>query len=725
MDAAEYVLCRWKGHLWPAKVLSRLGTSATSDRGGLFPLEVEVLSTDEKIQVNSTDITALSVSRIEALASSAGMPLAATDPPGVATWKDTAPSGQTRVYRKALRVALEIVHGRMALGQERTPQEHGTPLASPKGPAEPAHSGPHLRPRGHLRPRACLCASSCPCSHPCPYPRRPRKHRKQKGTLRRRLGQRGGPRSLLVRLPEKEDAPPGGAAQVHTAVSPGAAEMQAKASQSTSAPANSLTPLGAAGEQQGKNKAGPSTLVPSSPPVVGEGVWAKEEQQAPTGPKALKEEAWDPWPGTWAPVPQGSTTFLRSMGEDPGEGASEPGLEGAAESPESQNPSLHYSLRIANRKRKHQLPAFERGRAERPPQVRSKAAQTFASIPKLCGGLDGRTVSRAFGQEPGAVDRGAMVWFQFQDHPFWPAVVKSVNKATQTARVLLIQASLRGDCRGIRVPLRRLKPLHCDERFKLLRRASRAHLQGLNWCFSLIAHYREGVARGSFSGPFLHYYATDASYPIRKAIQEGDLREGDFPKVNYAELDDSEEEEEEEKTFLGRKGPCKKLLPDRMRAACDRHNQKLVDFIVRRKGADPHLLDIVKGWKPSRWLASFLETSKCMLCIETYLEDEDQLFTVVKHLQKIYEHTDETILAMMKGDKVRFVVEVLLPEAIIWSIAELDGVDYKEAEEKYLQGPPVHRREKELFDKNILKERRRRRSATANQSFRSPPAPLT
>uniref|UniRef100_A0A8C0VV91 PWWP domain-containing protein n=1 Tax=Castor canadensis TaxID=51338 RepID=A0A8C0VV91_CASCN len=76
MDAAEYVLCRWKGHLWPAKVLSRLGTSATSDRGGLFPLEVEVLSTDEKIQVNSTDITALSVSRIEALASSAGMPLA-------------------------------------------------------------------------------------------------------------------------------------------------------------------------------------------------------------------------------------------------------------------------------------------------------------------------------------------------------------------------------------------------------------------------------------------------------------------------------------------------------------------------------------------------------------------------------------------------------------------------------------------------------------------------
>uniref|UniRef100_A0A8C0XGL3 PWWP domain-containing protein n=1 Tax=Castor canadensis TaxID=51338 RepID=A0A8C0XGL3_CASCN len=68
-----YVLCRWKGHLWPAKVLSRLGTSATSDRGGLFPLEVEVLSTDEKIQVNSTDITALSVSRIEALASSAGI----------------------------------------------------------------------------------------------------------------------------------------------------------------------------------------------------------------------------------------------------------------------------------------------------------------------------------------------------------------------------------------------------------------------------------------------------------------------------------------------------------------------------------------------------------------------------------------------------------------------------------------------------------------------------
>ena len=54
-----------------------------------------------------------------------------------------------------------------------------------------------------------------------------------------------------------------------------------------------------------------------------------------------------------------------------------------------------------------------------------------------------------------------------------------------------------------------------------------------------------------------------------------------------------------------------------------------------------------------------------------------------------------------------FLLEVLLPEAIICSVATVDGLDYKEAEEKYLQGPPVYYREKELFDTKILKKLRK------------------
>lgn len=66
------------------------------------------------------------------------------------------------------------------------------------------------------------------------------------------------------------------------------------------------------------------------------------------------------------------------------------------------------------------------------------------------------------------------------------------------------------------------------------------------------------------------------------------------------------------------------------------------------------------------------------------------------------------MLALRRDDKVSFVVEVLLPEATICSIAALDELEYKEAEERYLRGPPVHYQEKELFDENILKIVRKR-----------------
>lgn len=132
-----------------------------------------------------------------------------------------------------------------------------------------------------------------------------------------------------------------------------------------------------------------------------------------------------------------------------------------------------------------------------------------------------------------------------------------------------------------------------------------------------ISHYREGLGQGSSAGCFLDYYAADINYPIRKAIHEW-VVESDFPKVNYTNLEDSEEE-----TSLGGKTPCKKILPDWTRAACDRANQKLVDFIVKRKGANDHLLDIVKGRKQSRWLASFLNSGRYVICTETYLQDEE------------------------------------------------------------------------------------------------------
>uniref|UniRef100_A0A452V730 PWWP domain-containing protein n=2 Tax=Ursus TaxID=9639 RepID=A0A452V730_URSMA len=68
MDA-EYVLCNWKGHFWPAKVLSRSRISPKNKRKGALSLEVEILSVDEKIEVKSTDIKILNESQIEYITS--------------------------------------------------------------------------------------------------------------------------------------------------------------------------------------------------------------------------------------------------------------------------------------------------------------------------------------------------------------------------------------------------------------------------------------------------------------------------------------------------------------------------------------------------------------------------------------------------------------------------------------------------------------------------------
>lgn len=662
MDS-EYVLCDWKGHFWPARVLSRSGTSPKNKRKKTCSLQVQILSVGKKIKVKSRDVKVLNESQIESIASSI-----------VAQSKASIPPGEGVAYRSALTLALEILKERANLGLARPSDDPETLTMSQKGPQK----------------------------------RSRKKYRKPKGTSPRSLRKSKNPKSLLVHS-EGEDVPHGDKSQVHTPLAPVPRERRAKHSRSCSMCSNfpSLSEDDCAKEGQEKTD---TSRVSSWHCTVKEDVTgAKDGGVLPSLPpgfivtvlKAQKREApRRSCPKTLA-VSSECSTFPRNV-EDPGEGAWKPDSEGVAASSSAPNPRLRYSLRLAGKVRKQWGPVFKKGQKKCPPLVDSEAIHLTTAVKKDVTKDVGQPTSMAFPQEPCPIERGMMVWFKFQNHPFWPAVVKSVSHTEQTARVLLIEADMHHDKSGIRVPLRRLKHLECKEKEKLLKRARKMYEQSVNWCFSLISHYREGLSRGSFVGSFLDYYAADISYPIRKAIQDGELDIA-FPKVNYADLEDSEEE-----SSPGGKGPCKKILPDRMKAARDRDNQKLVDFIVKRKGADPHLLDIVKGRKQSRWLASFLNSSRYVICIETYLEDEDQLDVVVRHLQEIYKHIDKNRLTLTRDDKVSFVLEVLLPEAIICSIAALDGLDYKKAEEKYLQGPPVHYREKELFDKNILKKIKKR-----------------
>ncbi|OBS82123.1 hypothetical protein A6R68_23888, partial [Neotoma lepida] len=475
MDSAEYVLCGWKGQLWPTRVLSRPRTSAHSKRGKVSFLEVQILPMDKKTRVRSAEVRPLTKSSIITIASLAGKESEGKGSPG---------QTQTRAYRRALKVALDVLGQGTCLFQGGRAGGRRTSTEAPKVSKEQASSSPSQ----HLHHQ--------------------RRNQKGQRLSHRSPGKRGRPGPVLMGS-QKEPAVQGRKARAHTAVGPAHFQVQGKVLQSTRVwPGSCKTPAGNASDNPGKRKL--------------------------------------------------STSKLR-------------------------------------------------------------------------------------------------------------------------------------------------------EKLSLLRRASRVYGQGINWCLSMMDHYREDLACGSFLGSFMDYYTSQASYPLRRAIQE----------VSYADLEDWEEE-----TALGGRGPGKKLLPDRMRATWDRANQKLLDFIVKRKVADQHLLDIVKGRKPSRWLDDLWKSKWEDSCIETYLEDDNQLHLVATHLQEISKKADEALLSLARGDNVRFTMEVLLPEAIICSIVALDELSYKEAEEKYLCGPPMHYLEKELFEKTILKAAWKKLAASIGAaSYPSVPTP--
>ncbi|NXS86587.1 MUM1 protein, partial [Erpornis zantholeuca] len=297
-------------------------------------------------------------------------------------------------------------------------------------------------------------------------------------------------------------------------------------------------------------------------------------------------------------------------------------------------------------------------------------------------------------REPKFFEEGMLVWCKLRRYPYWPAVVKAVKRKHRRACVLFIDGTTNEKKKGFSVSLKSLKHFDCEEKQELIERAKENYSREIEWCLQLILDYRIRVGCHSFTGSFLEYFAADISYPVRK--------EGYQSVVQMAFPNTEEEGAGESSSDTSPQKPPRKLLPDRTRAARDRENKKLVEFIVKTKGAEEHLLGILKSGKQSRWLKKFLNSSHYMTCVETYLEDEEQLDLVVGYLKEVYREMDTKNLHQILGDGIRFISDVLLPEAIICAIAAVDDIDYEKAEEKYIKGPPVSKRERELFDEQVL-----------------------
>ncbi|NWV71057.1 MUM1 protein, partial [Malurus elegans] len=287
-------------------------------------------------------------------------------------------------------------------------------------------------------------------------------------------------------------------------------------------------------------------------------------------------------------------------------------------------------------------------------------------------------------QEPKFFKEGMLVWCKLRRYPYWPAVVKAVKRKPRRACVLFIDGTTNEKKRGFSVSLKSLKHFDCKEKQELIERAKENYSREIEWCLQLILDYRIRVGCHSFTGSFLQYFASDVSYPVRK---EG------YQNVVQMTFPNTEEECAGEcSSDTSPQKPPRKLLPDRSRAARDRENKKLVEFIVKTKGAEKHLLGILKSGKKSRWLKKYLNSRHYVTCVETYLEDEEQLDTVVGYLKEVYREMDTKNLHKILGDGIRFISDVLLPEAIICAIAAVDDIDYEKAEEKYIKGPPVTKR---------------------------------
>ncbi|XP_051033359.1 PWWP domain-containing DNA repair factor 3A isoform X1 [Phodopus roborovskii] len=688
MTDAKYVLCRWEKRLWPAKVLAITETSVKNKRKKELFLDVQILSLTEKIQVKSSAVEVLQKSHIENIAAF----LASQN-------EVPATPLEELTYRRSLRVALDLLNERTSLSPESHLMEDETTLSQKEKPHAdmaswlPSAPSPSFRGEDgedvaaqHMSKRRWEYVSQS-LSELSASEEDTRCNRKTG------LSKNGTPRAALP-------SPTGEGSQDSSG-----SRLDHGQEDTTNKRRKNL------GEKPTRRHKTESRL------SKGESVAENEGQASscvtPALPRLLSQ-TWEEDPcaggiGCGQVTPSGSSRLLPASERGRGQPTKRPRLDGGQNPPARQlgtgTVGAVSSPRSWCGEATMLRSAGDSDKAEEADPVSSEESTGFKSIHSL---LEEEEEEEEPPQillyhEPRSFEVGMLVWLKYQKYPFWPAVVKSVRRRDKKASVLFIEGNMNPKGRGITVSLRRLKHFDCKEKHTLLERAKEDFAQAIGWCVSLITDYRVRLGCGSFAGSFLEYYAADISYPVRKSIQQ------DVLGTRFPQLGKGDPEEPVGDSQPGQWRPFRKVLPDRSRAARDRANQKLVEYIVKAKGAESHLRAILHSRKPSRWLKTFLSSGQYVTCVETYLEDEAQLDEVVEYLQGICRDMDGEVPAHGSGDRIRFILDVLLPEAIICAISAVESVDYKTAEQKYIRGPTLSYREKEIFDNELLEERNRRR----------------
>ncbi|XP_051790949.1 PWWP domain-containing DNA repair factor 3B-like [Erpetoichthys calabaricus] len=309
------------------------------------------------------------------------------------------------------------------------------------------------------------------------------------------------------------------------------------------------------------------------------------------------------------------------------------------------------------------------------------------------------------------IAEGACVWCKFRKYPFWPALVKSVNHKNKKASIVFVEQLLTDKPRkGLCVSLRTLKPFDCDEKEMFINTARETYDRAIDFCVALIDDYIIRIGGRAFSGSFTDYCTSEISHPVRKEFHQGHDTLT-FPScLIQAECDDTTESQPGDSCC--EQLTQKKLLPDRSKAARNKANQKLVQFIVKTRGVEKHLQAIIAGKKHSKWLTEYLKPSRFLKWVDTYLEDESQLWEVLNYLKSFVAGVQGR--SQLLADNNELIFNVLLPEAVIFAISAVDRISIEKAEEKYNKGPDISAREREEFDQQIEREIRMKAAMCLN-----------
>ncbi|XP_052657439.1 PWWP domain-containing DNA repair factor 3A [Harpia harpyja] len=765
MTDQEYVLCMWKKRLWPAKVLCKTRvagkTSVTDAKETSF--KVEILGLKEEISVNCADAVPLKKECIENIASNLDQT------------NDSSDAVEELKYRCSLKIALDILNQNVSPGQVPLSEEGpNTPLSQENnaGSLSPTslcrcqllfHSKEKLEPETSKKkreqknnpslktdtkkqdqkgsfileesakaresgtnPPICgtgdLCNTSDLDSQNCKVPESKSLPRQKK--IKPRSLTKSKPENKVSLKPKEEKSKQGGKRPRGAGSSVSCrndflkdqAQPLAEEGSPLSVPCQSdkVVPVSRANTRSQPRRTLLHSSCKSASDDLEKSINSESESLAKQldgrkKPASLKRINGEQDIGATV------SSYRKRNCPESSSGPSNHGMlsDKKEENKHKKEENKTTSHVVMNKIKQFQLPDFEEDEGLELSDLSSKVVSS-ESLYRISALVDEEEEDEELPsilshQEPQSIEEGILVWCKLRRYPYWPAVVKNVKRKHRKACVLLIEGNTNDKKKGFSVSLKNLKHFDCEEKQELIERAKEDYRQEIEWCIRLISDYRIRVGCHSFTGSFLEYFAADISYPVRKEGYQG-LVQMTFPNA-------AEEDVEEYLSETSPQKPSKKLLPDRTRAARDKANKKIVEFIVKTKGAEEHLLAILKSRKQSRWLKEFLNSRQYVTCIETYLEDEEQLDLVVNYLKEVYREIDAKNLHQISGDGIKFISDVLLPEAIIYAISALDDIDYKKAEEKYIKGPSVSKREREIFDEEILERKKcKTKPASADSS---------